>query len=81
MISQDHAKVRFSNHKSLIKKCIILCEFTKHTLSDDDLHRLDRSSFKSYDESLSKLVDITLMERGEYDAKASMQGGSQAYLS
>ena len=42
-------------------------------LSDDDLHPLDRSSFKSYDESLSKLVDITLIERVEYDAKASKE--------
>ena len=71
--TQDNAKVRFSNHKSHIKKCIILCEFTKHMLSDDDLHPLDRSSFKSYDESLSKLVDITLIERVEYDAKASKE--------
>ena len=51
---QDNAKVRFSNHKSHIKKCIILCEFTKHMLSDDDLHPLDRSSFKSYDAKASK---------------------------
>ena len=37
---------------------------------------LDRSSFKSYDESLSKLVDITLIERVEYDAKASKEDSS-----
>ena len=44
-------------------------------LSDDDLHPLDydTSSFKSYDESLSKLEDITLIERVEYDAKASKE--------
>ena len=40
-------------------------------LSDDDLHPLDKSSFKSYDESLSKLVDITLTEKVENDATAS----------
>ena len=57
--------------KSHIKKCIILCEFTKHMLSDEDLHPLDRSLLKSYDESLSKIVDITLIERVEYNAEAS----------
>ena len=42
-------------------------------LSDDNLHPLDRSSLKSYDESLSNLVDITLIEKVKYDAKASKE--------
>ena len=71
--TQDTMKVRFANHKSHIKKYVILCEFTKHILSDEELHPLDRSSFKSYDESLSKLVDITLIEKVEYDAKVSKE--------
>ena len=38
-------------------------------LSDDDLHPLDRSSFKSYDESLSKLVNIILHSISFYSLK------------
>ena len=71
--TQHTMKVRFSNHKSHIKKFVILCEFTRHILSNDDLHPLDRSSFKSYDESLSQLVDITLIEDVKIDAKASKE--------
>ena len=54
-------KARFSNNKSHIKKNICSCEIVKHIINVD--HQLDHSSLKNYDESLSKSIRVTLIEK------------------
>lgn len=52
---------RLSNHKSHIKKGIKSCRLDTHFIDID--HKLDSSSFNSYDESLSKHLKIIILEQ------------------
>ena len=55
-------KTRFSNDKSHFKKKNASCELINHLLSNnhDDI---DFSSIKNYDDSLSKHIRVTLIEK------------------
>ena len=54
-------KSRFSNDKSHIKAKKCTCEKVTHLINEN--HDLDFSNFKKYDESLSKCVSVTLIEK------------------
>ena len=54
-------KSRFSNDKSHIKAGKCTCEKVTHLIKEN--HDLDFSNFKNYDESLSKCVAVTVIEK------------------
>ena len=53
-------KMRFSNTKSHIKKKNLSCEICSHMITEN--HEIDFRTNLSYDESLSKLVKVTVIE-------------------
>ena len=54
-------KTRFSNNKSHIKSNKCTCEIITHLIKEN--HNLDISDFRKYDESLSKSVSVTIIEK------------------
>ena len=54
-------KVRFSTDKSHIKKNRCSCEIVTHMITEN--HDLDFSDFRKYDESHSKSIRVTLIEK------------------
>ena len=56
----NNMKMRFSNTKSHIKKKNLSCEICSHMITEN--HEIDFSTNLSYDESLSKLVKVTVIE-------------------
>ena len=61
--TSDSVKVRFSNHKSHIKKRLKTCELSKHFSEHQHIHILDTSTNKNYDESLAKQISIIILEK------------------
>ena len=65
----DSIKGRFQNHKSHIKKRKRLCELSSHFIDSASVtndHGLDKSTFKKYDETLSKVLEIYLIEHVKF---------------
>ena len=62
-------KTRWQNHKSHIKKKRSTCEISTHfnNAEYDEVHKLDRSDQKSFDESLKKCLDVIIIEQVEVD--------------
>ena len=58
----DNMKTRFANHKSHIKFNKRLCEMSKHIADNLILHELDKSLQMKYDTSLSKQIEVTIIE-------------------
>ena len=58
---------RLSNHKNHIKKNIKSCKLVNHFLDFD--HKLDFSSTKSFDASLSKFLKVILIDSLIFDPK------------
>ena len=56
--------IRLSNDKSHIKYCRKTCEITKHFIEND--HKLNRSSVKDLEDTLSQHLKVTLIERVEF---------------
>ena len=54
-------KSRFSNDKSHVKTNRKTCEKVTHLINEN--HNLDFTTYKKYDESLSKCVSVTLIEK------------------
>ena len=52
--------MRFSNTKSHIKKKKLSCEICSHMITEN--HEIDFQTYSTYDESLSKLVRVTVIE-------------------
>ena len=61
--TSDSVKVRFSNHKSHIKKRLKTCELSEHFTENQHIHVLDTSSNKKYDECLAKQISIIILEK------------------
>ncbi len=56
-------KVRFRNHKSLIKCKKRLCEVSKHFADNQLLHDLDKSSPSNYDKCLKQQIEVIIIEK------------------
>ena len=56
----NNMKMRFSNTKSHIKKKKLSCEICSHMITEN--HEIDFQTYSTYDESLSKLVRVTVIE-------------------
>ena len=39
------------------------CAFTKHFTNNKEIHPIDISSHKSYDATLSKIIEVTIIEK------------------
>ena len=59
----DSVKARFANHKSHIKYGRRTCELSKHFAENQDIHPLDKTSNKNYDNSLKQNIDIAIIEK------------------
>ena len=56
-------KERFRTHKNHIKMDRNNCAFTKHFTNNKEIHPIDKSSHKSYDATLSKIIEVTIIEK------------------
>ena len=61
--TSDSIKVRFRNHKSHIKHYRRTCEVSSHFTDNRTIHILDRSSTKTYTDSLSKQLEVIIVEQ------------------
>ena len=61
--TSDSIKVRFRNHKSHIKHERRTCEVSSHFTDNRTIHILDRSSTKTYTDSLSKQLEVIIVEQ------------------
>ena len=61
--TSDSMKVRFRNHKSHIKTQRRTCEVSSHFSDSQALHPLDRTTTKSYTDSLSEQLDVIIVEQ------------------
>ena len=61
--TSDSIKVRFRNHKSHIKHERRTCEVSSHFVDNRTIHVLDRSSTKAYTDTLSKQLEIIIVEQ------------------
>ena len=55
--------MRFRNHKSHIKHERRTCEVSSHFTDNRTIHILDRSSTKTYTDSLSKQLEVIIVEQ------------------
>ena len=72
-------KLRFSNNKTHLKAKNISCEIVKHL--NEQEHNIDFSSTSNYDCTLSKHVNVTLLEKVEVDptmTKADIEAKCEA---
>ena len=53
--------MRFSNNKSHVKSKKCTCEIVSHLIKE--IHDLDFSNYRNYDESLSKTISVTIIEQ------------------
>ena len=56
-------KMRFTNNNSHIKSNKCTCELVTHLITEN--HDLDFTNYKKYDETLSKHVRVTIIEKVE----------------
>ena len=69
--TSDSMKVRFRNHKSHIKTQRRTCEVSTHFSDSESVHNLDKSSTKSYTDSLSKQLEVIIIEQVDVSKVAS----------
>ena len=69
--TSDSMKVRFRNHKSHIKTQRRTCEVSSHFTDNQALHHLDKTTTKSYTDSLSKQLDIIIVEQVDVSGVAN----------
>ena len=60
--TSDSFKIRWSNHKSHIKKNHKSCELSKHFINNPRIHPLDTTSQANYDRSLTNHLEVILIE-------------------
>ena len=59
----DSMKVRFRNHKSHIKHARRTCEVSIHFSENQGVHTIDKSTYKAYDDSLKKQLEVIILEK------------------
>ena len=69
--TSDSMKVCFRNHKSHIKTQRRTCKVSTHFFDSESVHNLDKSSTKSYTESLSKQLEVIIIEQVDVSKVAS----------
>ena len=61
--TSDSMKVRFRNHKSHIKNKRRTCEVSCHFIDNESTHVLDKSSIKSFNDSLKSQLEVVIIEQ------------------
>ena len=61
--TSDSTKVRFRNHKSHIKNKRRTCEVSCHFIDNESTHVLDKSSVKTFNDTLKSQLEVVIIEQ------------------